>query len=60
MSHLVRAPRKQERDRIFNAFDEPSVMFRNAIAVPEELKDRNQIFYQLALGVAGLKVLNDL
>jgi protein involved in polysaccharide export with SLBB domain len=60
---------KQQRGRFFNSFDSQKVVPGDAIVVPEELikvswtkelKDWSQIFYQFALGVAGLKVLSDL
>jgi protein involved in polysaccharide export with SLBB domain len=59
---------KQQRGRFFNSFDGQIVVPGDAIVVPEELikvswakelKDWSQIFYQFALGVAGLKVLSD-
>ena len=60
---------KQESGRFFNSFDSQKVVPGDAIVVPEELiklswtkelKDWSQIFYQFALGVAGLKVLKSL
>ena len=54
---------------MFGSFEGQKVMPGDAIVVPEdfdkfrwtkELKDWSQIFYQFALGVAGLKVLSDL
>jgi protein involved in polysaccharide export with SLBB domain len=59
---------KQQRGRFFNSFDGQVVVPGDTIVVPEELKvswtkefkDWTQIFYQFALGVAGLKVLKDL
>lgn len=60
---------KQQSGRFFNSFDGQTVVPGDAIVVPEELikvswtkelKDWSQIFYQFALGVAGLKVLSDL
>ena len=60
---------RQQSGGLFNSFDGQSVVPGDAIVVPEELlkfswtkelKDWSQIFYQFALGVAGLKVLNDL
>jgi polysaccharide biosynthesis/export protein len=60
---------KQQGGWFFNSFDGQAVVPGDAIVVPEELiklswtkelKDWSQIFYQFALGVAGLKVLNDL
>ena len=60
---------KQQGGRFFNSFDGQKVVPGDAIVVPEELlkiswtkelKDWSQIFYQFALGVAGLKVLSDL
>jgi polysaccharide biosynthesis/export protein len=53
----------------FNVFANERIMPGDTIVVPEnlerfrltkELKDWSQIFYQFALGVAGLKVLSDL
>ena len=53
----------------FNVFNSERIMPGDTIVVPEnlerfrltkELKDWSQIFYQFALGVAGLKVLKDL
>jgi len=60
---------KQQGGVIFNSFNGQKVVPGDAIVVPEdlikfswtkELKDWSQIFYQFALGVAGLKVLGDL
>lgn len=60
---------KRQRGTFFNSFNGQRVMPGDAIVVPEdlekfrwtrELKDWSQIFYQFALGVAGLKVLSDL
>jgi protein involved in polysaccharide export with SLBB domain len=60
---------KQQSGHFFNSFDGQTVVPGDAIVVPEELikvswtkelKDWSQIFYQFALGVAGLKVLSDL
>lgn len=60
---------KRQGGTIFGSFDGARVMPGDAIVVPEdfdkfrwtkELKDWSQIFYQFALGVAGLKVLSDL
>jgi len=60
---------KQQSGRFFNSFDSQKVVPGDAIVVPEELiklswtkelKDWSQIFYQFALGVAGLKVLKSL
>lgn len=60
---------KQQSGRFFNSFDGQVVVPGDAIVVPEELlkvswtkelKDWTQIFYQFALGVAGLKVLSAL
>jgi len=60
---------KQQSSRFFNSFNGQIVVPGDAIVVPEELlkfswtkelKDWSQIFYQFALGVAGLKVLSDL
>lgn len=60
---------KRQGGSFFNGFDGQRVMPGDAIVVPEdfdkfrwtrELKDWSQIFYQFALGVAGLKVLSDL
>ena len=54
---------------VFNPFGGDRLMPGDTIVVPEnlerfrltkELKDWSQIFYQFALGVAGLKVLRDL
>ena len=54
---------------IFDRFEGEQLMPGDTIVVPEELKkfswtkelkDWSQIFYQFALGVAGLKVLRDL
>jgi len=60
---------KRQSGSFFNSFDGQSVVPGDAIVVPEELikvswtrelKDWSQIFFQFALGVAGLKVLGDL
>lgn len=60
---------KRQGGTFFNGFDGTRVMPGDTIVVPEdfdkfrwtrELKDWSQIFYQFALGVAGLKVLSDL
>ena len=60
---------KRQGGSFFNSFNGQKVMPGDAIVVPEdfdkfrwtkELKDWSQIFYQFALGVAGLKVLGDL
>ncbi|MES1982926.1 MAG: SLBB domain-containing protein [Pseudomonadota bacterium] len=56
----------QNSSSIFNSFYRTKLMPGDAVVVPEmldkynftkELKDWSQIFYQFALGVAGLKVL---
>lgn len=56
----------QNSNSIFNAFSGGMLMPGDAVIVPEmldkfaltkELRDWSQIFYQFALGVAGLKVL---
>jgi protein involved in polysaccharide export with SLBB domain len=60
---------RRQSGTVFGSFDGQKVMPGDAIVVPEdfdkfrwtkELKDWSQIFYQFALGVAGLKVLKDL
>ncbi len=59
----------KQQGGLFNSFNGQKVVPGDAIVVPEELikfswtkelKDWSQIFYQFALGVAGLKVLGDL
>lgn len=56
----------QNSSSIFNTFSSGTLMPGDAIIVPEmldkfvltqELKDWSQIFYQMAMGIAGLKVL---
>lgn len=60
---------RRQGNWLINGFSGEQVMPGDAIVVPEnldrfrlsrELKDWTQIFYQFALGVAGLKVLKDL
>lgn len=60
---------KRQSNSIFGNFDGQKIVPGDAVVVPEdfdkfswtrELKDWTQIFYQFALGVAGLKVLKDL
>jgi polysaccharide biosynthesis/export protein len=57
------------RGSFFNVFTSERLMPGDTVVVPEnlerfrlskELKDWSQIFYQFAIGVAGLKVLRDL
>ena len=56
----------QSSDSIFNSFSNQELIPGDTLVVPEmldkfsftrDLKDSSQIFYQFALGVAGLKVL---
>ena len=60
---------KQQSGILFSSLEREKLMPGDAIVVPEnfdrfrftkELKDWSQIFYQFALGVAGLKVLQGL
>ena len=60
---------RRQSNWLMSGFESDSLMPGDTIVVPEtfdrfrltkELKDWSQIFYQFALGVAGLKVLKDL
>ena len=60
---------RRQSNWLVSGFESEPVMAGDTVVVPElldryriskELKDWTQIFYQFALGVAGLKVLKDL
>jgi protein involved in polysaccharide export with SLBB domain len=60
---------RRQSNWLMSGFESDSLMPGDTVVVPEtfdrfrltkELKDWSQIFYQFALGVAGLKVLKDL